>query len=119
MAPPPAALPPSLEDQVFGLDTAEAPPSPAAAADAGKPPGPSPAAVDPVTRLMVPVVVVCVLLGVSLWSISKSMQYNEIFSVNPRYQYGLYAVNVTVVLLAVATLCYHQHRCSSLRSVSA
>ena len=46
---------------------------------------------------------------VVVWSISRSVQYSELFTVNPRYQYGLCAINVLVIILAVTTICYLHH----------
>lgn len=67
-----------------------------------------------------------VVVLVVIWSISRSVQYSELFTLNPRpgflfqqqqekdeagvrYQMGLCAVNVMVVLLAVITVCYLHH----------
>ena len=51
--------------------------------------------------------VVClVVVLVVLWSLSKSIQYNELFQNNPRYQYGLWSLNIGVVVVAMALVCY-------------
>lgn len=96
-----------LEDEVFGLDSDPPPPEPPAPTRPTT--GGGAVVVDPATRFMLPVVVACVVVGVSLWSISKSMQYNEVFLANPRYRYGLFAMNAVVVFGAVTTLCVHHH----------
>ena len=97
----------TLEDLVLGIDnTSDGCPPTASTTSSSI----MAVATDPVARLMVPVVTVCVLVGVSVWCISKGVQYNEMFAVHPRYQYGLYAVNTAVAILAVGVLCYNQHR---------
>lgn len=103
---PPPAEPPSLEEQVLGVwedpataAVAKAPPSPAAAR------GP-----DAVGSVLLPVVVCLALVLVILWSLSKSLQYNELFHHNPRYQYALWSLNVGAVVLATLVLCCHPRR---------
>lgn len=59
---------------------------------------------------MVPLLVTALLIGVALWSMSKSMQYNEVFNVNRRYRYGLYVANAVVIVVAVLVLCVHHRR---------
>lgn len=85
----------TLEDEVFGIDDTTPP---------------EPILTDPTGRIMVPLVVVSVLVGVSLWSICKSVQYSEMFGMNARYRYGLYVMNAVVIFAAVVVLCIHQQR---------
>lgn len=93
----------TLEDRVFGLDDEPPPPpGPHPARDASNP--------DSVSRIMMPLVVVCVILGVSLWSLAKSTQYAEFFTGNPRYRYVLYGLNAAVVLIAVLLLMWYNGR---------
>lgn len=69
---------------------------------------------------MIPVVSCLVMVVVVLWSLTKSVQYNEpawtlwphnvhgtplLFHSNPRYRYGLWSLNVTVIMLATVVLC--------------
>lgn len=86
----------SLEDRLFGPEECES-------GDPVHPP-------DPYAGIMVPLLVAALLIGVALWSMSKSMQYNEVFTVNRRYRYGLYAANAVVIVVAVLVLSIHHRR---------
>ena len=55
---------------------------------------------------MAPVVAGIAVVVVVLWSLRKSVQYTEVFQSNPRYQYGLWGMNVLVVLVSTAAVCY-------------
>ena len=55
---------------------------------------------------LVPIIACLIVVLVVLWSLFKSIQYNELFQNNPRYQYGLWSMNVAVVVLSMAVLCY-------------
>lgn len=107
-----------LEDQVFGV---EDDPDVDAAADADVTAGALSVvgdavtrrlsfAADPLGRSVGPLVVVCVITAIAVWSISKSVQYHEMFSVNPRYRYGLYAVNAALIIVTVVVLCVPEQR---------
>ena len=56
--------------------------------------------------VLVMVMATAIVVVVTSWSISRSVKYSELFQVNPRYQYGLCAVNMSVVILAVVIVCY-------------
>lgn len=50
----------------------------------------------------------CVMvIVVVLWSLTKAVQYTELFVNNSRYTYGLCSLNVAVVILSTVILCYH------------
>lgn len=61
---------------------------------------------DRVTRCLAPVLAGMVVVVVVLWSLRKSVQYTEVFQSNPRYQYGLWGMNVLVVLISTLAVCY-------------
>ena len=86
----------SIEDQVFGLATRppchDEPPTSA---------GNKPANADHPPTVLVLLLAMAVVVAVIAWSISRSVQYSELFTVNPHYQYGLCTVNMLVVVLAV------------------
>lgn len=92
----------TLEDEVLGLDSRDA-----AAEPKPRPgdPGAPAVVVDPVSQVMLPLVGACILIGTSVWSVSRSVRYHEIFVVNPRFQYGLYAMNTVIILVTVLLLC--------------
>ena len=93
---------PTLEDQVFGFcDDPVLPPPPVP-----PPPRPAEARGDAVTGVLLPVVATSVVIVVVLWSISKSVQYTELFQSNPRYQYGMWLLNVLVIMLSTLVLCF-------------
>lgn len=109
-------MPLTLEDQVFGSQDGapsrggcpgpvqrEVPPPPAPAVPCPPPP---PSRMDKVTRCMAPILAGVVVVVVVLWSLRKSVQYTEVFQSNPRYQYGLWSMNVLVVLVSTAVVCY-------------
>lgn len=98
--PPPAACP----DQVFGVD------APPAEGRRDRAPPPSPISVDPLGCTMVPLLTVCLLTGLAVWTISKSVQYHEVFTVNRRIRYGMYALNAVAVFTGVVVICVHQHK---------
>jgi hypothetical protein len=72
---------------------------------------------------MVPVVACVVVIVVVLWSITRSVQYTELFQTNPRppgpccgagdprYQYGLWSLNVLVIVLSTLVLCFTRGGC--------
>lgn len=104
----PANPPLTLEDQVFGL-WLPAPPSPPTEGPNNKGSSSSsapPRGADLATQYLLPLVVCLVVVLVVLWSLSKSVQYNELFQNNPRYQYGLWTLNIAVVVVAMALVCY-------------
>lgn len=122
VARPPPPL--SLEDQVFGVDDRDV----HAFGPDGQPRREAPPAVgtttatagvvsvgrsDGVTRFMLPIVVCLVLVVVVLWSLTKSVQYTELFTTNARYQYGLWSLNVSVIVLGLTVLCCAQQRPSA------
>lgn len=92
-----------LEDQVFGPYKDEEPhPTVRRVPSAPmSPPG------DIVNRCMVPLIACIVVIVVVLWSLTKAVQYTELFATNPRYAYGLWSLNVSVVILSTAVLCYN------------
>lgn len=110
--------PPPLEVQVFGPDP---PPDERDGDESGGPPGgrarrcagpEAPTPLDLVTRCMVPVVACLLVVVVVLWSLSKTVQYNELFANSPRYTYGLWSLNVGVIVLSMGVLWYHVGRAS-------
>ncbi len=92
----------TLEDLVFGPDVDGPPPTcdPSDGLETGLKP-----TSDRVTRCMVPLVACFVVIVVVLWSLTKSMQYTELFATNPRYQYCLWGLNVAVIVLATLVVC--------------
>lgn len=120
-----------LEDRVFGVDTTTTSPPTTPGRRCRSPPATGGGGPDPVTRCMLPSVLAVVAAMVVVWSLTKSVQYSELFpgfpssllslsppppqkkilvrgreawrlQVNARYQYGMCAVNAAVVVLAVA-----------------
>jgi hypothetical protein len=48
---------------------------------------------------MLPVLVTAVVVGVVLYSLSKTLEYTELFTGNDRYRAGLFAVNAAAVVI--------------------
>jgi hypothetical protein len=97
-----APRPTPLEDLVFGPNV-DGPPPPSTTSDVVE--GTFKPTSDRVTRCMVPLVACFVVIVVVLWSLTKSMQYTELFTTNPRYQYCLWGLNVAVIVLATLFVC--------------
>ena len=110
---PPRVLP-SLEEQVFGLVEEKAPPpcgAPSTQVDMVTRAGDSRGGLVARFRFMVPLVACVVVIVVVLWSITKSVQYTEPFQTNPRYQYGMWSLNVLVIVLSTLVLCFTRGGC--------
>ena len=99
-----------LEDQVFGVDDDDDDDGDRNVSIVGDAARRLSFSADPIGRSVGPLVVVCVITGIAVWSISKSVQYHEMFAVNSRYRYGLYAVNASLILVTVVVLCVQQQR---------
>jgi hypothetical protein len=46
---------------------------------------------------MLPILVTAVVVGVVLYSLSKTLEYTELFTGNDRYRAGLFAVNAAAI----------------------
>ena len=101
----------TLEDQVFGIAEEEAPTE--TSTTEGNHSGAHRSVVarpqDRVACLMVPTLGCVVLIAVVLWSLSKSVQYTELFAGSRRYTYGLWTMNVAVIVLTVLVVCWSRN----------
>jgi hypothetical protein len=48
---------------------------------------------------MLPLLVTAVVVGVVLYSLSKTLEYTELFTGNDRYRAGLFAVNAAAIMV--------------------
>lgn len=112
--------PPTLEDLAFGPVRSDhhphphlhhhhpSPPSPtavvAAAATTVRAAGPS--AADRLSALMAPLLATAATAAVVVYSISKALEYPELFGANGRNRAALFAVNALIVVVGCAAVAW-------------
>lgn len=100
----------TLEDLAFGpVRTDPPPPPPIVAASVSTPAAagvPSPSVSDRLSALMVPMLATAATAAVVVYSISKSLEYPELFAVDGRNRAALFVVNALVVVVGCAAVAW-------------